>query len=101
MIDFSIVAASEDRLWCNLVTFFEFKINTEDLVAAVGQVIMRSHTLFECQPDRTFVFALVLSLDVVRVCRIRKLSAEGSIQLEISSELSLSIGSPAAMWTGM
>ncbi len=81
------------------VTFIEFKLKSSDLVAAVGQIITRSRHLFEHQPDRTVAYALALSLDTVKLCRMTKLAESGGIKLEASLELPLTTGNSPAMWT--
>ena len=82
------------------VTFMEFKLRQTDLTAAVGQIITRAHHLFELQPGRTVAYALALCLDSVQLCRMTKLAVSGGIKLEATKELPLSIGKPAALWTG-
>ena len=72
------------------VTFVEFKVEDGDLIAAVGQVINRCNTLFDEQPDRKVVYALVMSLDTVQLCRVRRLPG-GSITLECTKREPLSI----------
>jgi hypothetical protein len=70
-------------------------VEDKDLAAAVGQVIKRCDTLFQQQPMRKVVYALVLSLDIVQVCRVQKLEG-GSFMLECSRTSPLSISTEGA-----
>lgn len=68
----------------------EWKLGSEHLVSAVGQLVQRAREAFSRQPGRTYMYGVAMSLDALQVIWMRNVG-EGAVEIERSQELALAV----------